>query len=91
MPFFEWAIVPFGAPLSLMKFVKFLVSSPVIPTILLFFNQASKCWKDLKFDGEVISELKITPLVHILSDSKSSLLVPTFPMWGKVKLIICPA
>ena len=31
-------IVPLGAPLSLIKFVKFLVSIPVIPTILFFFN-----------------------------------------------------
>ena len=38
-----------------------------------------------------MSELKITPLVQILSDSWSSLLVPIFPIWGKVKLIICPA
>ena len=30
--------------------------------------------------GKVIGELKTTPLVHILSDSKSSLLAPTFPM-----------
>ena len=38
-----------------------------------------------------MSELKITPLVHILSDSISSLLAPTFPMCGNVKFIICPA
>ena len=37
------------------------------------------------------SELKITPLVQILSDSTSSLFVPTFPICGNVKLIICPA
>ena len=39
----------------------------------------------------MISELNIAPFVQTLSDSKSSLLVPTFPMWGNVKLIICPA
>ena len=33
-PVLEYAIVPFGAPLSLIKFVKLLVSKPVIPTIL---------------------------------------------------------
>ena len=30
--------------------------------------------------NKLISELKITPLVQTLSDSKSSLLVPTLPM-----------
>jgi len=44
-PFLEKEIVPFGAPLSLIKFVKLLVSRPVIPTILFFFNQLSKCLK----------------------------------------------
>ena len=41
--------------------------------------------------GKVMGELKITPFVQILSDSKSSLLVPTLPICGKVKFIICPA
>ena len=36
-PEFECAIVPLGAPLSLIKLVKLLVSNPVIPTILFFF------------------------------------------------------
>ena len=31
-------MVPFGAPLSLIKFVKLLVSRPVIPTILFFLT-----------------------------------------------------
>jgi hypothetical protein len=42
LPLFEFAIVPFGAPLSLIKFVKLLVSKPVIPTILFFLSHASK-------------------------------------------------
>ena len=45
--FLEKEIVPLGAPLSLIKFVKLLVSRPVIPTILFFFNQLSKCFKAL--------------------------------------------
>ena len=45
----------------------------------------------VNFDGFVISELKITPFVQTFSDSLSCLFVPTFPMCGKVKLIICPA
>ena len=40
-------IVPLGAPLSLIKLVKLLVSSPVIPTILFYFNQVSNFFKDL--------------------------------------------
>ena len=40
-------MVPFGAPLSLIKLVKLLVSNPVIPTILFFFNQISNFFKDL--------------------------------------------
>jgi hypothetical protein len=47
LPVLEYAIVPFGAPLSLIKLVKLLVSKPVIPTILFFLSQASKCRKDL--------------------------------------------
>jgi len=46
-PFLLFDIVPFGAPLSLIKFVKLLVSSPVIPTILFFFNHSSKFLRDL--------------------------------------------
>ena len=42
LPVLEYAIVPFGAPLSLIKFVKLLVSKPVIPTIVFFLSQASK-------------------------------------------------
>ena len=32
--------------MSLIKLVKFLVSIPVIPTILFFFNQTSKCFNE---------------------------------------------
>ena len=46
-PTLEYTIVPLGAPLSLIKFVKLLVSKPVIPTILFFLSHASKCRKDL--------------------------------------------
>ena len=42
-----FAIVPLGAPLSLIKLVKLLVSKPVMPTILFFFNQISKFFNDL--------------------------------------------
>ena len=45
--FLKKEIVPFGAPLSLIMFVKFLVSIPVIPTILCLFNHLSKCFRDL--------------------------------------------
>ena len=47
LPFLSKAIVPFGAPLSLMKLVKLLVSNPTIPTILFFLSQVSKCNNDL--------------------------------------------
>ena len=42
LPFFENAMVPLGAPLSLIKLVKLLVSNPVIPTILFFLSHAFK-------------------------------------------------
>ena len=45
----------------------------------------------IKDMGKVMGELKITPLVHILSVSNSSLLVPSFQIWCMVILIICPA
>ena len=51
-------------------------------------NSGASSLKDM---GKVMGELKITPLVHILSDSISSLFAPTFPMCGNVKFIICPA
>ena len=41
LPFLEKEIVPFGAPLSLIKFVKLLVSRPVIPTILFLTSNLS--------------------------------------------------
>ena len=45
--FLEKEIVPFGAPLSLIKLVRLLVSIPVIPTILFFLSHSSKCLSDL--------------------------------------------
>ena len=55
-PFLEKEIVPFGAPLSLIKFVKLLVSRPVIPTILFFLTSYLNVLKlyslmDLKFQN----------------------------------------
>ena len=47
LPFLLFDIVPFGAPLSLIKFVKLLVSRPVMPTILFFLSHLSKFWRDL--------------------------------------------
>jgi hypothetical protein len=41
LPLLLLEIVPLGAPLSLKKLVKLLVSSPVIPTIYFFLNQIS--------------------------------------------------
>ena len=46
-PFLLLQMVPLGAPLSLMKLVKLLVSNPVIPTILFFFSQVFKFLNDL--------------------------------------------
>ena len=46
-PFLDKEIVPLGAPLSLIKLVKLLVSKPVIPTTLFFFSHQSKFAKDL--------------------------------------------
>ena len=47
LPFLLFDIVPFGAPLSRIKFVKLLVSSPVKPTILFFLSHSSKVFKAL--------------------------------------------
>ena len=47
LPFLEKEIVPFGAPLSLIKLVRLLVSKPVKPTILCFLSQISKFISDL--------------------------------------------
>ena len=46
-PFLDKEIVPLGAPLSLMKLVKLLVSNPVIPTTLFFLSHQSRFAKDL--------------------------------------------
>ena len=47
IPLLLLEMVPLGAPLSLIKLVKLLVSNPVIPTILFFFSQVSNFFKDL--------------------------------------------
>ena len=47
IPLLLLEIVPLGAPLSLIKLVKFLVSNPVMPTILFFFSQVSSFFNDL--------------------------------------------
>ena len=84
-------IPPFGAPLDLILLVIDLVSILHNPGIPFFLSHASKCCIDLKLDGSEISQLIIIPYAKEIDDSLSWKFVPTFPIWGNVKLIIWPA
>ena len=80
-----------GAPNSLIFFVKALVSIPYMPVILFLSSQTSKVSSFLQFDGSVGLARVITPAAVGFSDSLSSLFVPTMPICGNVKVIICSA
>jgi hypothetical protein len=68
---------------------------PERPMISRRRSHSSRCCCARKFDGAVIGVCKMMPQAPgraaRLTLSMSSVLVPTLPIWGKVKVTICPA
>ena len=85
------ASTPFGAPPSRMRTVSARVSTPATPAIPRARSQASRCCADRQLDGSVMSCFTTRPRAAIVAASMSSALVPTLPICGKVKVMICPA
>ena len=85
----------FGMPLSRMSAVSARVSTPVSPTMPRAFSQASRWRVARQFDGSVIAAASTTPRTPedeaALTLSMSSSFVPTLPICGNVKVMICPA
>ncbi len=74
-----------------MRSVSARVSTPARPGTSRAFNQASSVAVERQFDGSVMSCFTTSPRAATLVASPSSALVPTLPMCGKVKVMICPA
>ena len=77
---------PFGAPLSRIRRVRRRVSTPAIPTRLLEISQSLKCSVARQLAGSVISARKIQPRAAGVMVSISSILMPTLPICGNVKV-----
>ena len=89
-PFGSLAIIPFRKPFFLIWLVRSLVSIPYKPTILFLISQSFKLPSERQLEGLVIGLLKIAPLIlefWLLSISWK--FIPTFPICGKVNVIIC--
>ena len=71
------------------------VSIPASPTMPRRFSQPSRCSLLRQFDGSVMAVRRITPrapgVAAMFTVSMSSSFVPTLPMCGNVKVMICPA
>ena len=78
-------------PAASIRSVNARVSTPAIPATPWPRSQASNPWVDRQFAGSEISCFSTSPLAAMLPASKSSRLVPTLPICGNVKVIICPA
>jgi hypothetical protein len=91
LPSGAWQSVPFGAPLSRMRRVSARLSTPVMAGRSCAFSQPSRFEAARKFDGSVMSARMTAPQAAGVMVSISSILVPTLPIWGKVKVMICPA
>ena len=82
-------------PFSRMSAVSARVSRPQSPMMPRARSHWSRWRVARKFDGWVMSVRRMTPrapgVAAMLTVSMSSSLVPTLPMCGKVKVMICPA
>jgi hypothetical protein len=67
------------------------VSTPVSAGKSWRFSHSSRCCAARKFEGSVMSARSTQPSAAGVVVSMSSGLVPTLPICGKVKLMICPA
>ncbi len=91
VPDSEWAITPCGAPAARIRRVSWRVSMPEIPISPCDASQPVNGAIARQLDGSVTSARRITPRANGVGDSMSSAFAPTLPMWGKVKVMICPA
>ena len=71
-----------------MRRVSALVSTPAMPTRPWDLSHLSKCWVARQLEGSVMGARKIRPRAAGVVVSISSALVPTLPIWGKVKVMI---
>ena len=90
-PAAECETTPCGAPPALIRRVKARVSMPDRPMRACRFIQPSSRSTARNEDGAVTSSRTIMPSACGWSASTSSGLAPTLPIWGKVKVMICPA
>ena len=86
-----WATTPVGAPPSRIRRVRRRVSSPATPMRPFDLSQLLSGWVERQLEGSVISAARIRPRAGGVIVSRSSLLAPTLPIWGKVKVMIWPA
>ena len=84
-------MVPLGAPPSRMRRVSRRVSTPVTATSPKDLSQASRWPPERQLAGSVMAARSTQPRTAGVAVSMSSALVPTLPMWGKVKVMIWPA
>ena len=82
---------PRCAPLSRNKRVSFRVSTSAIATTLLSNKYCCKVFSLRQLLARIGKSLITKPLTKTPADSSSSLLVPTFPICGYVKVTICCA
>ena len=66
------------------------MSIPEIPGISFFVNHSLKLISDRQFESFVGCCLTTIPAIKFVFPSLSNLFDPMLPMWGKVKVIICP-
>ena len=71
--------------------VSALVSTPEMPATPCARSQACSDWAERQLDGWLMSCFTTRPLAAMLVASISAWLVPTLPIWGKVKVMIWPA
>ena len=89
------AITALGMPFSRISAVSARVSTPVMAMMPRAFSHASKSCVARQFEGGVIGARSTQPrtpeAAARFAVSMSSALVPTLPIWGKVKVMIWPA
>jgi hypothetical protein len=82
-------------PFVRMRLVSARVSMPASPTMPRALSHWSRWRVARKLEGSVMAVRRMTPrapgVAAMLSDSMSSSFVPTLPMCGNVKVMICPA
>ena len=86
-----WAMATCGAPRRRMARVSRRVSMPPMPIRPRRASQVERSPAARQLDGSVGSHFTTMPAAKGSAVSSSSGVTPTLPMWGKVKVTICPA